>query len=283
MSNLRATVTSKSSSSNIILNNEDKYNEEEYNELEETCEVAEDMDVAEDADDVWDDSALINAWDKAMLEYQTHHSLKAKAKQEEVNGSSAASARSKQKTSTKEKAKQVYKSSTSATKRPQQFDNATTRATKQKLDNGKDNKNTKESSQQKTFYPYYPYPPYYGEPLGNNPSPSTQFYQPPPPMESQYSHYAWHSRPIPPPPQMPPISGSGNSRAHSFIAQTSTNGLSNYSYFVDDEALSNLLMAWYFSGYYTGLEEGVTAKYIKIDRSNDEVNLTPLLEKIILT
>ena len=46
MSNLRATVTSKSSSSNIILNNEDKYNEEEYNELEETCEVAEDMDVA---------------------------------------------------------------------------------------------------------------------------------------------------------------------------------------------------------------------------------------------
>jgi len=49
-------------------------------------------------------------------------------------------------------------------------------------DNGKDNKNTKESSQQKTFYPYYPYPPYYGEPLGNNPSPSTQFYQPPPPM-----------------------------------------------------------------------------------------------------
>jgi len=42
MSNLR----SKSSSSNIIFNNEDSYNEEEYNELEEKCEGAEDMEVA---------------------------------------------------------------------------------------------------------------------------------------------------------------------------------------------------------------------------------------------
>ncbi|CAG8590684.1 10206_t:CDS:2, partial [Dentiscutata heterogama] len=260
-------------------------------------EVSNDLDVpqedlTEENSDVWDDSALITAWDHAVKEYQSFHSIKTEKTTNKIDNI---------------KNKGVDRDDESALK-----------SSDDKKVRGKTSMGSKEASVAGKRVPsyhsqssYMGYPPY-----SYHQYPSYYSYPPPPPPKagsfpekptnaeaksstdqtqkekvddssveetdhihtqdsythyghgsdsatgdnSYYSAYGWYNNypPPPPPPQ--------------FYYQTPPIMDPNVSYFpgwrsmqppkpqtaipppmIDDDALSNLLMAWYYSGYYTGL------------------------------
>ncbi|GBB85121.1 hypothetical protein RclHR1_01170005 [Rhizophagus clarus] len=80
--------------------------------------------------------------------------------------------------------------------------------------------------------------------------------------------YGWYSNYYPPPPPPPPVPGPQpppqfypsmhNNPNHPFSGwkPKSQDMAPPMTGFDDDEALTNLIMAWYYSGYYTGLYHG---------------------------
>ncbi|KAF0457482.1 smn family protein smn1 [Gigaspora margarita] len=226
-------------------------------------EVSNDPDVQEDLTeenyDVWDDSALITAWDHAVKEYQSFHSLKTEKTTDKIDNIKNKDALSKktQTISDSESGEASAKQDRNETKRAQSV-NRVNRGGESALKSSDDKKfkvrgkmsKVDDSSVEETDHTYKQdsYTNY-----GHGSDSATG-------DNSYYSAYGWyHNYPPPPPPpqfyyNMPPVMDP------------------NVSYFpgwrpmpppkpqtvppppmIDDDALSNLLMAWYYSGYYTGL------------------------------
>ncbi|CAG8696678.1 5137_t:CDS:2, partial [Ambispora leptoticha] len=228
--------------------------------------------------DVWDDSALISAWEKAWKEYQDHHSLKATSKTAAAATSSSSKADQKKIIIDIDKNKSQTPGAEMTTTSDHRSTQTTTQEAlpeNQEIKPGMKKKtrirpnietttniSNDEATWGKSTYQQYPYYHHY------YPTSSSSYYNywppsntvvqdetttqhqfpasplpkttptpspfPPPPLH--YSYYPYGPPPLshsygPPPPRPPMVE-------------------------TDDETLANLLMAWYFSGYYTGLYQG---------------------------
>ncbi|CAG8504713.1 1605_t:CDS:2, partial [Scutellospora calospora] len=168
-------------------------------------------DFAEENSDVWDDSALITAWDDAVKEYQSFHSIKSE-KTPKVGSSEKQT-----------KKKVVATSSEKQTKKVE----ATSSKDQTQKEGIKDSSIEEPDHTQNTYYNY-------GSDAYSAYGWYNNYYPPPPPPPQFYHH-------IPPP--MDPNSYYRPSKPQTVVPPP----------MIDDEALSNLLMSWYYSGYYTGL------------------------------
>ncbi|CAG8783531.1 10458_t:CDS:2, partial [Dentiscutata erythropus] len=156
-------------------------------------------DLTEENSDVWDDSALITAWDHAVKEYESFHSIKTEKTTNKIDNIKNKGALSKKTQSTSDSESGEASTPISV------IENASAKRNNNKKAGSFPEKPTNaeaKSSTDQTQKERNPNASYY---------PGWRPMQPPKPQTA-----------IPPP-------------------------------MIDDDALSNLLMAWYYSGYYTGL------------------------------
>ncbi|KAK9761122.1 hypothetical protein K7432_014206 [Basidiobolus ranarum] len=246
---------------------EEEYEEENIPELEHLKEVVFDRKKNKAVnEDVWDDSALITAWDAAVEEYELYHSSAAKAsanheKSSHQDKSAKVVTASKVQTKTTtphQKAKASRPIKKVSAPKPQEVH--ATEAVEPSIEN----------EAQPTSDYYENHYGYYGHQVDSNSNPHYQYPSTYPNTSTGFYSYPTSATqtgksPIPPPmashPQYNPYSTGPQHPPQPNMGHT-TQGYGMLpppppppavSAFTEDEALANLLMAWYYSGYYTGL------------------------------
>ncbi|KAF9158270.1 hypothetical protein DFQ26_007814 [Actinomortierella ambigua] len=254
--------------------------EEYYEEDEGQGNVDKDIQIGEEIvlthEEVWDDSALIEAWDSAVKQYEstpptvktdvqaigtittattgsaatstsTLTGARDAGKKSRLTSSKGANLSSKENSETapaKKKAKVQHDWAAEDGAQAWQWSQAATSAPPGTGDSTAFNPYNPYAQFAAPPYPYYmsPYPGASTMPPGLHGAALPPPPPPPPPMMP----WGIPAPPVPPSSTfMPPFLSSGDAgAAHGSVA--GSRGM-------DDESLGNLIMAWYYSGYYTGL------------------------------
>ncbi|CAM0141442.1 hypothetical protein VKS41_003849 [Umbelopsis sp. WA50703] len=191
---------------------EEEYDEDaEYEDYDEP-QVGDSIPISTENNDAWDDTALIEAWDEAVKEYQTYHSASApddppfSNKPAKLDSTFHESRQQENRQDRKRVAPKVAKeiNGPSANKKARRVK---TPAAKPEL-RQEEHTATEEAQSERHHSDW---------------NQNYWAYQ-------SYQDNIGSSIPPPPPPNPPQASAAAG----------------------EDEALSNLMMAWYYSGYYTG-------------------------------
>ncbi|KAJ1919249.1 hypothetical protein H4219_002100 [Mycoemilia scoparia] len=192
------------------------------------------------AEEIWDDSALIKAWDEAVDDFrQGHTSLGGKGKGKGKKRGNASKALFGSKNTQKSPAgTYVAKNKANGTPRPKKRARTTIEATEEDedQDGGEDEEEEYNYGyhygypyyQQNMYYPPHAPSPYYPYPGGTGYYPAPHHTQPPS-----------LGLPLPPPPSLQALAGSSNT----LTPPTPENA---------QDALMKAYMSWYSSGYYIG-------------------------------
>ncbi|CAG8520773.1 16086_t:CDS:2 [Funneliformis mosseae] len=237
-----------------------------YDENNEHYEEVEDENLDDDEDeegDAWDDSALIAAWDLAVKEFQAtsrievledFHSIKAStSKSSAENDISDTTPAASENLNKMERLVNITKENTfESFVQPDTFDENEDASTSEFVKKDIVNEQIRKfhESPERKSKPSKPQPDNDANPTSHtnvhdsfysgDHSHGTyypDYYTPPPPPPGGPHHQFYPPYPQPTDPNIPPK------------APVPIPGF-------DDEALSNLIMAWYYSGYYTGLYQG---------------------------
>ncbi|CAG8698351.1 14464_t:CDS:2 [Cetraspora pellucida] len=239
-------------------------------------------DLTEENSDVWDDSALITAWDHAVKEYQSFHSIKTEKISNKTDNIKNKGALSKKTQPTSESGEASTPSSaidnisskqdSNEIKRAQSVDRdgeSILKSIDDKKVRGKKSMGSREASiASKGMPPYYShssshigypsysyqqYPGYYSYP---SPPKAGSSFENPTKAEADISTDQTQKEGI----DASSADETGHTHMHNSDSATGWRPMQPPKPqtavpppMIDDEALSNLLMAWYYSGYYTGL------------------------------
>ncbi|KAG2178031.1 hypothetical protein INT43_003284 [Umbelopsis isabellina] len=182
---------------------DEEYEEDAEYEDFDAPQVGDSIPISTEDNDAWDDTALIEAWDEAVKEYQTYHSAPAPDDPPFSNKSSKSESTHRKRVAPPKTAKDMNGSS--ANKKARRVKTPATKpAPRQEDYTAPEEAQQQEEHQTDWNQNYWAY--------------------------QSYQDNAGSSIPPPPPPNPPQASAAAG----------------------EDEALSNLMMAWYYSGYYTG-------------------------------